>query len=207
MNVYQLHGVTIRSEIALGTPARVESPIDLEVRWGERRSIPDEPPAGHTIALRDSVAGGCQIVETSSGHAFRFPNACDFFLSKDLRRLRVHASPEAEALVPILLAGTVLAAVLSLGGRVVLHASAMHDDGWTLAIVGGSGQGKSTLAALFCAAGADLVSDDLLRVEIENRQARCFKGTPQIRLRPAAAALASRAPANTRTRTADGRVS
>src|SRR6476661_8269688 len=106
MNVYQLHGVTIRSEIALGTPARVESPIDLEVRWGERRAIPDEPPAGH-------------------------PNACDFFLSKDLRRLRVHASPEAEALVPILLAGTVLAAVLSLGGRVVLHASAIHHDGWT----------------------------------------------------------------------------
>lgn len=207
MNVYQLHGLTICSEIALGAADRVEDPVDLEVRWGQRRSIPDEPPTGRVVALRDSVAGGCTIVETESGHTIRFPNACDFCLSNDLRSLSVDASQEAEALVPILLAGTVLAAVLSLGRRCVLHASAIHDNGWTLAIVGGSGQGKSTLAALFCAAGAELVSDDLLRVESQNRQARCYTGMPQVRLRPKAAALASRAPATTRANTADGRVS
>ena len=207
MNVYQLHGLTICSEIALGATARTESPKDLRVRWGERRSIPDESPAGHPLALRDSVAGGCAIVETSSGPTIRFPSACDFRLSKDLRRLRVDAQPEAEPLVPILLAGTVLAAVLSLRGHGVLHASAIHEAGWTLAIVGASGQGKSTLAALFCAAGAELVSDDLLRVEIQNGRPRCYTGAAQIRLRPKAAALASLAPASTRVPTADGRVS
>src|SRR5213078_1131320 len=108
--------------------------------------------------------------------------------------------------VPILLAGNVLASLLALQGECVLHASGVRADAWTLAILGASGVGKSTLAALFCAAGAKLVSDDLLRIVSNGGPPRCYSGTAQIRLRPSAAELADAFPAAARDLTADGRI-
>ena len=51
-----------------------------------------------------------------------------------------------------------------------------------LAIVGSPGAGKSTLAALLCAAGARLVADDALRVDATDSGAVCFPGSRGLRL-------------------------
>jgi hypothetical protein len=87
-----------------------------------------------------------------------------------------------------------------------LHASAVRLEGRTIAIVGGAGMGKSTLAAMFSSAGAEFVSDDLLRVEIDRGTAYCFNGSGQIRLRAAAAELAGRLDASHTQLTYDGRI-
>lgn len=71
-------------------------------------------------------------------------------------RARVHRSPDAE----------------EVGGRAV-------------AFIGSSGIGKTTLKALCCAAGARLVTDDVLRVEPRDGEGWCFHGTCTLRLRPA----------------------
>lgn len=146
------------------------------------------------------------IVESEDGHTMRFLKGCDFRISPDQRSVLVDVAPSFEdGLVPILLSGSVLAALLVLQGECVLHASGVHLDGWTLGILAGSGQGKSTLAALFCSVGAELVSDDLLRVEISNGRPRCYTGTAQIRLRSKVVTLADAFPNNERCVTADGR--
>jgi hypothetical protein len=56
--------------------------------------------------------------------------------------------------------------------------------------------GKSTLAALLCAAGARLVTDDVLRLHLGLEPPRCFVGPAEIRLRPGSAMLARHFPEN-----------
>lgn len=77
--------------------------------------------------------------------------------------------------------------------------------GRVLALVGDSGMGKSTLAALLCAQGARFLTDDLLRVQPDGPGVRCFPGTGEIRLRPGAAVLAAAFPATGPGTTPDGR--
>jgi hypothetical protein len=67
--------------------------------------------------------------------------------------------------------------------------------------------GKSSLAALLCAHGARLITDDLLRLQADGDGWRCYPGAGQLRLRPdAAARLAGGFPAARLTPTADDRV-
>ena len=75
----------------------------------------------------------------------------------------------------------------------------------TVAFVGASGMGKSTIATLFCAAGHALVSDDVLAVELTSRGADVHCGSTETRLREAASSLAATMPGRTRT-TGDGRL-
>jgi hypothetical protein len=108
--------------------------------------------------------------------------------------------------VAVFAAGGLPAFVLTMQGEAVLHASAVEVAGRALAFVGASGMGKSTMAALCCAAGARLVTDDVLRVDLSEGQARCHLGAGELRLRQSAGELAAGfcvPPA--RRHTADGR--
>src|SRR5204862_6383305 len=96
---------------------------------------------------------------------------------------------------------------LGVGGETVLHASAVELSGDAIAIVGGPGSGKSTVAAELCLAGTRLVTDDTLRVGIEDGTAYCHRGTSELRLRASAGALAERFPKETRRLSTDGRIS
>jgi hypothetical protein len=82
-----------------------------------------------------------------------------------------------------------------MGGHCVLHGSAIDRGGRALAFVGVSGQGKSTMAAIFCVDGATLVTDDVLPLEFgeEGKDAGpvfCLRSGHEIRLREKAASLA-----------------
>lgn len=54
---------------------------------------------------------------------------------------------------------------MSVGGRVLLHASCVASDGKALLILGPSGSGKSALALELMALGAALLADDQTEVE------------------------------------------
>ena len=77
----------------------------------------------------------------------RFFGLADFEIDTATAVVVSHPRPEADpAIVPILLTGTIVAYLLSVGGNLVLHASAVEVDGGALAFIGYSGQGKTTLA-------------------------------------------------------------
>ena len=165
-----------------------------------------EAPPGRILADYLPAFGGYTVTACGETYVVRFRDYADFVISPG-RTIDIHLLPEADAeLVPILLTGNVLAVVLALDGECVLHASAVEFDGGTLAIVGGPGMGKSTLAAVFCAAGGRLISDDLLRVGFDEGRPYCFEGTGLIRLRESAAELAQSFPPDHVERTADGRM-
>src|SRR6185312_3401168 len=106
----------------------------------------------------------------------------------------------------IMVGGALLSLLLYLRGQTVLHASAIRLNGRSIAFMGRSGQGKSTLAALMCQAGAELITDDVVAVR-STAPPSIEVGTPEVRLRPTAAAslATSLSPGSPVDRSADSR--
>jgi hypothetical protein len=200
-------GVLLRSELVLHLPIAHGDDFDVDVRWGADVHDTAEPLAGDDIVSYDlDDARWYSATATDSGYRMRFHRCGEFEISADLNRVVVHGDPTGRIeLLPILMAGTVSAFLLALRGHTVLHASAVSIGGQALAFVGPSGRGKSTLAALMCLAGADLVTDDVLVVE-SGDDVVCLGGATELRLRAAAAPLATGSPGTATRTTADERL-
>ncbi|MDQ3788641.1 MAG: hypothetical protein M3422_15535, partial [Actinomycetota bacterium] len=165
-HTYQAHGLCIESDIPLPMPPGKGTP-NLTLYRGEDREIPHERPPGERLA---EVARPNQTIfytlSRGSDTVLRYAALCDFHGDRDFARITVHKHPDAdEALLPILVAGAVVAIHLTLHQALVLHASAVATNGSAIAFVGSSGMGKSTLAAALCNLGCALLTDDVLRVE------------------------------------------
>lgn len=94
----------------------------------------------------------------------RFPQFGSFLIQP--QQMRVECAPEAgaaESTIAHLILDHAIPRLLSLRpGYLVLHASALEVEKQTIAILGTSGQGKSTLAAWFASRGFPLLTDDCL---------------------------------------------
>lgn len=90
-----------------------------------------------------------------------------------------------EALVRQLLVSQVIPRYLAHRGELLLHASAVTlPNGKTVAFLGGSGQGKSTLASYCQQHGAHLIDDDCILLRIGHGRIGVVGGVPTVRLRP-----------------------
>jgi hypothetical protein len=182
----------ILSEIPLGDPAgNGDGPYDLAVTWQRDGAIADGP---ERRVLAEGVLGPVpryRHVETATGFRLAFRDVCQVWMAPDRSALSVRLEPGVDpGVIPVFLEGNVLALLLLLAGESVLHASGVSVAGQGVAFIGGSGVGKSTLAALCCAAGAEFLSDDVLRLVPEGQDFRCLGGRGEVRLRPEAASLA-----------------
>lgn len=208
--VYHLYGLRVYSEIALPAPIAQNdlSPYDIEVHWGAGKAISDCVPAGQILARMFLGDGrGYTLTDTGTCYALYFHQTCEFWIDHDLRSVRVHLFADVHPdMAGLFFVGNVIACLLTLAGECVLHASAVEIGNSALAFAGGSGMGKSTLAALFCAGGARFVTDDLLRLQPHGKDFRCFPGTGQIRLRKDAAACAENFSATAHRTHPDGRI-
>jgi hypothetical protein len=201
---YQLHGLNVHSEIPIAAPP-IRGPAEIDIRWADRRAVPDQPPRGELLAHLALAGTSTSLVRGPGGYTVRLNRICDFDVHLNLREVGVHLSHDADREVASLCMGGVLASVITLRGHCILHASAVERDGHAIAIIGASGMGKSTLAALMCAAGARLVTDDALRVDCEPGGVVCYRGSTQLRLRSGSAELAAQVSAAAAPSTADGR--
>ncbi len=187
---YRLHGLLVSSEMPIDADeAQVAAP-DVHIRWGVRRPIPDDAPDGEPVAVMEQPARSWLTIRQDRGYTVRASDLCEFDIDAGLRMITAHLPPGADEGVAALLIGGVLSTVLALRGHTVLHASAVQVEAGVVAFVGDSGTGKSTVAALCCAAGARLVSDDVLRVERDGNAGWCYSGSRELRLRAQAAGLA-----------------
>lgn len=210
---YAVHGYRVACDLPLPVPAAPADgrPADITVCRGAPRPVPAEPLPGGELALLVDDGGRLRYTaaRTGGGIVVRFAGACEFSADAALREVSWHADPRAdEGLVGVLVAGTLLAVRLLLDGELALHASAVIPatlGGGAVAFVGASGMGKSTLAALACADGAALLTDDVLRVSDPGERPLAWPGAVECRLRDAAAPLADRYAAAPVRRTADGR--
>jgi hypothetical protein len=104
--------------------------------------------------------------------------------------------------------GAITAFLLTVRGFAVLHASALQWGNDTFLIVGQSGMGKSTVAALCCAAGGKFISDDVVALAQGPDGVFCLGRGYKLRLREQATEIADlfTSPVPPRSPTADGRL-
>jgi hypothetical protein len=76
----------------------------------------------------------------------------------------------------------VLGTSLTLRGEEPLHSTVIDLDGRAIGLLGPSGAGKSTLAAFLIDRGADLVTDDMLRVEFSGGRLVAHQGPYRLKL-------------------------
>jgi len=189
--LHRLYGLTVDSPFGLPARSVKEGPADVTVTWGVERPIPTEPPPGEVLSDVNLGMLRYSTTRTDSGYVIRFPDICDAMLDESLSNVHLlAATSEQRPLAELLFVGNVLAAILTLRGDCVLHASAVAADGRAVAFIGPPGRGKSTLAALACAGGARLITDDVLRLVPEDGAWRCPPGTSLLRLRPQAGSIA-----------------
>lgn len=190
-------------------PSDADVQVDLKVTLGAPAA--DTAGALHKPTLERVLLPDGQRLYSSAvidgATVFRVHGIGDIVFGADLAEGVVHLEASTDpGLLVVMMAGMVPAFWLMERGEVVLHASAVCVDGATVAFVGDSGMGKSTLAALCCAAGAHVVADDLLRVASVAGQLCWIGGTSELRLRPGAWSLVEESLRSVAVRsTADGR--
>ena len=172
--LYDAFGLTIASEIPLNElrPAAVGAVADLQ--FVNRRLDRDLPTEEQGVRMD---------YDDPDGVFMAWPGVAAFLLVDEntVWVEKYEEAPESFVAFPIL--GPVMAWMLNWRGLFVLHASAINVNGRTVALMGDKLAGKSTTAAAFLRAGFDLVTDDLLAIDIApDGSARCLPAFPQLKL-------------------------
>lgn len=173
---YRGYGLNICSALPLlGLDAADESAddADVQIRLGR---VNDSPPGGRNKG---------HWVLTTGGAATMFSERFGAFLVKDGREMVVDPSPGVDqSLLCAFVRGPAFAVLLYQRGRLTLHASAVAMSGGAVVFLGRSGAGKSTIARALHKRGHDIVADDIVAVQTNEKCPVVFPGFPILRLYP-----------------------
>ena len=210
-HTHHAHGWHITSSgLVAGLGSHPGSPTDhrVDLDWLPPAPMADGVPSGRPT-VRFELGGALRYSASRDDdlHRFRVAGCSEFTITPEFDRVVCRPAPDVEHdLTTLLASGAVLSYALTMRGHCVLHASAVEIDGDAVALVGASGFGKSTVTAGLCATGCQLVTDDVLRVDLQGA-AVAHRGAREIRLRPAARVMAGDFDRTPDAReTADGRL-
>ena len=160
---HAIFGGCLRSEIPLPELPPTQS---AEPDWVFQRAIAPRSDAVYLGDDRVDAEIRVRCSKLSDGFQLDFDDTGRFDI---IERGRVIAwtpgTSSAMELVRADLLGGVFSVALHLQGLLCLHGSAVGIDGSAAAFLANKGAGKSTLATALCAAGATLVTDDMLPVD------------------------------------------
>lgn len=133
---------------------------DLHIHWLSPQSQLD-PVSAWRHHWTEAGATQLSVARSDSGWLFRFPEQGDFAISNDGDRIAVTACHDtAASTLRHQLLDQVIPRLMSLRGRISLHASAVQSPRGCLLFVGQSGAGKSSIATYLHQQGWPLLCDD-----------------------------------------------
>lgn len=157
--------------------------MTIEFHVGEIRI---QTPLTSTFFHQWTLPNGAPWVQfhrAEEGYLLRFPEWADFSVSPDGQNVRGFPAPQVTAeTTHHLYLNQVLPLALAKQGQFVLHASAIEIDTCSIAFMGESGLGKSTLAASFATSGFRFLTDDGLLLERCDGGYQVIPSHPSIRL-------------------------
>lgn len=167
------YGLRFRSVVPLPAAAAADvEGADVAVRWADLERL-----------TRDLLARDPPASATDAEVGLAFPGI-GTFLVRHGREILVNPDPGPGDALQLALLGPALAALLQQRGNLVLHASAVEIAGSAVGFLGGSGAGKSTMAAALSGRGYPVLADDLLAVSLQDGSPRVLPGLAQLKLWP-----------------------
>ena len=176
---YAVYGLTVESAFPLGTLPSPPGEGQADVRI--LRAAPgtfagfDASASETTWYRREALADG--------GIYFAIPDVLQAIISADGCTARCAPVPEGDPRsFEANVLNFVLTAALTLQGEEPFHATVVRVDDRAIGFLGDSGTGKSTLAAFLLAEGAELVTDDMLRIVYDAGEPMAWRGPPRLKL-------------------------
>jgi hypothetical protein len=169
MKYYQVYNLCIASELYFPELIQIEGKPDAKIKFGKIADVID--------------------IQTENSRSFigELPEIGEFLIY-DGREIIIEPLPNVdESLLRTVILGPVLCVLLRQRGFLVLHASCIDINNKGVAFLGGSGWGKSTFATAFHSQGYNVLTDDVLPIQVTKNQAIVFPSYPQFKLCPDAA--------------------
>jgi hypothetical protein len=172
--IYTVFGLTVASELELPELAPGAGRPEIAIRLQKASAA---PPGARVAAFH----GGNLDVRLEYAQTATLA-------IRDGREIVVEPRPDADpTAVRALVLGPAFAVLLHQRGVLALHASSVRLPAGVAAFLGGSGWGKSTIAATLERRGHVLVADDVTAVRLRPEQVDVLPAFPQLKLWPEAA--------------------
>ncbi len=164
---YSIFGDCLRSELPFSD---LRPAVGATPKWTLRMT----PDAGESEGdvIGEMLNPPCAIRLRKNDKAFRLSHSCtaEYDVSHDGSSITCAPIPEADSeSLRYDIANRVMAIALHAGGALCLHGSAVKLPQGVIGFLAPKGYGKSTLASALMKAGAQLVTDDMLVVELSQR--------------------------------------
>lgn len=176
---YAVYGLTVESAFPLGTlpSPQDDGRADLHIL----RAAPGKF-AGFDASTSETTWYRRAVLKDGSIY-LGIPDVLQAIISADGRTARCAPVPEGDPRsFEANVLNFVLTAALTLQGEEPFHATVVRVDDRAVGFLGDSGTGKSTLAAFLLAEGAELVTDDMLRIVYDAGEPMAWRGPPRLKL-------------------------
>jgi len=165
---YKLYGLTLASEFELPLPPTVDNDT-VHVTLSLSADI--------ETMLSDSYLLNAYQIDQNQNVLFTGPFGHFLVKSGQTLQLKLHSDKQLSLAIQYIL-GSGMAIILYQRETLVIHSSAVCKNGEATLIVGKSGLGKSTTAAILQTAGYQLLSDDLSVITFKDGQPWVNPGHP-----------------------------
>lgn len=166
--MYRIFNISLDSDIPLPElPKTSQADKILYIRSGSQEVRDNiQPQWFHNwLDANDEICISCGRV--NDDYFLRFPELAEFLITLSDNFIIYFSEPNIpDETIRHLLLDQVLPRVLGHQGNLILHASAVRlTDGTSIAFLGNSGCGKSTIASSYHNSGAELITDDCLLID------------------------------------------
>lgn len=168
MRIYKAYNLLIASELHF--PELIEA-----------EGIPD-------VTIIFSKDNSADEIQHNGGNNCRgkIPGVGEFLIQEG-QKITIFPAPNTEEdLLRITILGTAMCMLLRQRGLLVIHASCIRIKDKAVAFMGGSGWGKSTIALTFHTKGYNVLTDDVLPIEVTDDSVMVYPAYSQFKLFPQA---------------------
>ena len=184
---YDIYGLHIISELyipeypSFELSSKKSNQHDVIIHFGEFSDIPWH--LGNQKGNSFQELNGIKILSLGMMESFIVFDEIGTYYVRHGKEIVINFANKDNPLVKFFLLGQVMARLLHQRQFMLLHASAINTKDGVIAFMGNSGQGKSSMAAVLHSRGHQLVTEDLMVIQLRDKEAYVIPTFPQLKIK------------------------